>query len=457
MNAPIPLHGGWPILGAFPGLRRNVLKELEKAATKGDLVRLALPALPPVFLVTCPDGIRHVLQGAAENYGRSRFHDQLKPVMGEGLLTADGETWRRQRELLQPHFGASAVRRFVPAIATVVRSRSAAWSATGPAGTEIDVAEEMSALTLEIILRCMFGRADTDDISVAIRIAQSHIAARFWRVIEWPVWLPTPANRRFARAIASIDGAVDRILEGRRLADTRDDLLRSLQSVHGHAGCPAAHLPAAHLQAAHLSDRRLRDEIITILLAGHETSGVALAWALYLLARHPGAAGDIRAEVAATFGQGVPSADQVGALSRTRAVVNETMRLFPPAPWFARRARTADRLLGHPIPRDALVIVSPWLLHRDERWWSDPAAFDPGRFLGERNKARRPWAFIPFGGGPRSCIGLHLAMTEMVVALALIVRDFELSLADHQAPQPQAVITLRPLGALPIRFRPLRR
>ena len=451
MSTPLPLHGGWPILGAYPGLRRNVLQELENAATKGDLVRLALPALPPVFLVNCPDGIRHVLQGAAETYGRSRFHDQLKPVLGEGLLTADGETWRRQKDLLQPHFGASAVRRFVPAIAAVVQSRSAIWSAGGPAGTEIDVAEDMSALTLEIILRCMFGRADTDDISLAIRIAQSHIAARFWRVIEWPVWLPTPANRRFAGAIAAIDGAVDRILEGRPIDDTRDDLLRSLRSVHGHAACPAA--PPA---AARPGDRGLRDEIVTILLAGHETSAVALAWALYLLARHPGAADDIRAEVSATCGDGVPSADQVGGLARTRAVINETMRLFPPVPWFARRARTADRLLGHPIPRDALVIFSPWLLHRDERWWPNPRAFDPGRFLDERNKVRRPWTFMPFGGGPRSCIGLHLAMTEMVVALALIVRDFELSSADRRAPQPQAVITLRPAGPLPIRLRPVR-
>lgn len=445
MDSRIPVHGGWPLLGALPGLRRDVLKELERAAEKGDLVRLALPALPPVFLLTCPDGIRQVLQTRAESYGRTRFHDRLKPVMGEGLVTADGEHWRRQRQFLQPHFNASAVRRFVPTITAAVRGRARLWEGADGTGTEIDVAEEMSVLTLEIILRCMFGRAATDDISSAIREAQAYIAASFWRSFDWPTWLPTPANRRFRRALSTMEGAVKHILEARVGSDDHDDLLRSLESVYSPSACPAGQG----------EERLLRDEAMTILLAGHETSAVALAWALHLVALNGDVADEIRAEATNTLGEAGPSDDNASSLVRTRAVVNEAMRLFPPVPWSARRARTDDQLLGQLIPAGAIVIFSPWLLHRDKRWWSSPVVFDPGRFLGERNKRRRPWSFIPFGGGPRTCIGLHLAMTEMVVVLAMIVRDFELSLADRATPTPQALVTLRPTKPLPITFKPI--
>ena len=447
---PVPVHGGWPVLGALPGLRRDVLGELEKASLKGDLVRLALPALPPVFLMTHPDGVRQMLQTRSDNYGRTPFHDRLKPVLGEGLLTADGEAWARQRKLLQPHFSAASVRRFVPTIAGVVHNRCSSWAASGPAGATVDMGEEMSTLTLEIILRCMFGRAATDDIGWAIRIAQSEVADRFWRPIDWPSWLPTPANRRFQAALDAMDAAVDRILDERTGGEGHDDLLRSLETAYAPDACPVGQRRAGKEET-----RLLRDEAMTTLLAGHETSAVGLAWALHVLARHQDVASEVRAEARATFGDAGPSAEEAGTLVQTRAVVNEAMRLYPPAPWFGRRARADDELLGQPIPAGALVLFSPWLLHRDERWWPDPLAFDPGRFQGERNKTRRPWSFLPFGGGPRSCIGLNLAMTEMTVALAMIVRNFDLVPTNDPTPRPEALITLRPAGPLRVTLEPV--
>ncbi len=440
----VPVHGGWPVLGALPGLRRDLLGELEQAAAKGDLVRLILPLLPPVFLVTHPDGVRHILQARADNYGRTLFHDRLKVVLGEGLLTADGEAWARQRKLLQPHFSAAAVRRFVPTIAGVVHNRCSSWAASGETGTTVDVAEEMSSLTLEIILRCMFGRAATGDIGWAVRIGQAYVADRFWRPVDWPAWLPTAANRRFKQALDAMDAAVDRILDERTAGDGHDDLLRSLTTVYAPGGC----------RAAGGNQRLLRDEAMTTLLAGHETSAVALTWALHLLANHADTAAAIHAEALATFGDAGPSADETGALVQTRAVVNEAMRLFPPVPWFARSALAGDEVLGQPIPAGALVLLSPWLLHRDARWWPDPLTFDPGRFQGERNKTRRPWSFLPFGGGPRTCIGLNLAMTEMTVALAMIVRDFDLVPTNDPTPCPEALITLRPAGPLRVTLKP---
>ena len=446
----VPVHGGWPVLGALPGLRRDLLGELEKASAKGDLVRLILPAMPPVFLVTHPDGIRQMLQARADNYGRTPFHDRLKAALGEGLLTADGEAWALQRRVLQPHFSAASVRRFVPTIAGVVRARCSSWAASGGAGATLEVAEEMSTLTLEIILRCMFGRAATDDIGRSLRVAQRHVADRFWHPVDWSAWLPTPANRRFRQALGAMEAAVNRVLEGRSGEEGHDDLVRSLETIYASGGSPAGGRPAGG------GDKRLlRDEAMTILLAGHETSAVALAWVLHVLARHGDVTAAIRAEALATFGDAGPTADEAGALVQTQAVVNEAMRLYPPVPWFGRRARIDDELFGQSIPAGALVLFSPWLLHRDERWWPDPLAFDPGRFQGERNKTRRPWSFLPFGGGPRSCIGLNLAMTEMTVALAMIVRSFDLVAADNQKPRPEALITLRPSGPLRVALKPI--
>jgi cytochrome P450 len=241
-----------------------------------------------------------------------------------------------------------------------------------------------------------------------------------------------------------MDEVVDRILAERTGGDCHDDLLRSLETAYAPDGCPAGG-----------EQRLLRDEAMTTLLAGHETSAVGLAWTLHLLARHQDVAGEVRAEARATFGDDGPSAEAAGALVQTRAVVNEAMRLFPPVPWFGRRARAPDELLGRPIPAGAIVLCSPWLLHRDPRWWADPLTFDPGRFEGERNKTRRPWSFLPFGGGPRSCIGLNLAMTEMTVALAMIVRDFDLVPTNDPTPRPEALVTLRPSGPLRVTLEPV--
>ncbi|WP_158291867.1 cytochrome P450 [Paracraurococcus ruber] len=438
-GAPV-LRGGWPVLGLLPALRRDPLAVFARARPLGPVVRLPVPGRHPLFAVTDPAATRHVLQENARNYRRTPFHDRLKAVLGEGLLTSDGGLWQQQRRLLQPAFRAERIRRFVAAMADSAAAMAARWEAA--AGEVLDVSQEMSALTLDIAVRCMFGqepRGGDAAIAEAVQEAQDWIAARFWSLApDWTERLPTPRNRRFRRARAALDGLVDRIIQARLAAgETGDDLLGMLLAAQASDG-------------AALDARQVRDEAMTMLLAGHETSAGTLAWCWHLLAKHPEVAAAMRAEIAGVLGdRRLPAPEDLQRLDLVRAVVEETLRLFPAAAWFGRLAAGPDRVAGCDIPAGSILALSPWLLQRDPRYWPDPLRFDPARFAPGMRPL--PYSQFPFGGGPRTCIGNHFALTEMLVALAVLLPRVALRHASAAPVVPELLITLKPAGGLPMR------
>ena len=440
--SPPVLRGTVPLLGVLPALARDPLAVFERARPLGDVVRLAVPGRP-IFVLADPAHVRRVLQENHANYRRTPFHDKLKSVLGEGLLTSEDSLWHRQRRLLQPAFRAERTRRFVGAMDTAAAELGNRWEAAGP-GRVLDVSREMSDLALDVVVRCLLGqerRGGNAAISAAVREAQDWLAGRFWSLAPgWTERLPTAANRRFRRALATLDAALSRIV-GERLAagEAGHDLLGMLL--------------AAQQGSTGLDERQVRDEAMTMLLAGHETSAATLTWTWHLLACHPAIADAVCEEAVQVFGKHPrPDAEGLGRLDLTRAVIEEAMRLYPPVAWFGRLAAGPDRIAGYGVPAGAITVLSPWLVQRDPRLWPDPERFDPARFAPGTRVA--PYAYFPFGGGPRTCIGNHFAMTEMLVALAVLAPRFRLRHAGDGPVRPELLVTLRPAGGLPMRAEP---
>ncbi|MCW2242418.1 cytochrome P450 [Azospirillum canadense] len=433
-----------PVVGLLPQLRHDALAVFQTAQREhGDFVRLQVPGRRPVILIGHPDYVRRVLQDHHANYGRTPFHDMLKPVLGNGLVTSEGELWRRQRRLVQPAFQSKRIRSFVPVMAAAAAETAERWQRVAQADMRIDLAAEMSCLTLTIILRAMFHRDDRHaGIGNAVQMVQEQLASRFWSLTGLFHGLPTPANRRFRRALATLDAAVAAIIAERSEANGQEqDLLAMLL-----AACDEE-------TGTGMDPTQLRDEVMTMFLAGHETSAAGLSWAWYLLTCHPEAAERVREEARSVLAGHQPVWEDVERLAFTRMVVQETLRLYPPIAWFGRRAVAAGMIDGYEVPAGSTVLFSPYVVQRDARFWAEPERFVPERFAPDQ-PVRLPYSYFPFGGGPRTCIGAHFAMTEMVVTLATLVPHFEVSLGITSPIPMQALITLRPAGGLSARIAP---
>jgi cytochrome P450 len=445
-----PTLRGVPVLGVLPELKRDPLAVFARARALGDVVRLAVPGRQAVFVLADPADIRHVLQENNANYRRTKFHDRLKSVLGDGLVTSDGDLWRRQRRLLQPAFRAERIRRFVAIMGRAAVECAGRWERAADDGAVLDAAAEMSDLTLDIVLRCMFGqeqRAGDVAIGAAVRELQEWVAARFWSLApDWTERLPLPANRRFGQARAELDATLARIIQARLdLGEAGDDLLGMLLAAQGAEDDDGA--PEAR---GGIAPRQVRDEAMTMLLAGHETSAVGLAWTWHLLGQHPEVADAVRDEaVSVLAGRDAPDADDLGRLGLVRAVVEESMRLYPPVGWFGRLAAGPDQVGGHAVLAGSVLVLSPWLMQHDRRHWPDPERFDPARFAPGARQA--PYTYFPFGGGPRTCIGNHFAITEMVVTLAVLVARVRLHPASDAPVRAELMVTLRPADGLPMR------
>jgi cytochrome P450 len=435
MKFPIaPGPPGLPLIGNLLSFRHDVLQLLLDARERyGDVVRFRLG--PAIFhLVAHPDLIREVLQEKADQYDKeTRSSAKIRSMTGHGLLTASGELWRRQRRLIQPGFRPAAIATFVERMTAATGAMFGKWQ---PQQT-IDIASEMMRLTYTIVGRALFSAdvaADAEKVEHAMEVLLAHTYRRLERIIDLPEALPTPGNRRFRAALATVDRVVYRILSARRQArygsapaDLLDILLRERDEESGQR----------------MDDRQIRNEVLTLLLAGHETTANALTWTFYLLARHPDAMERVRAEATAVLGDRAPTYEDLAALSFTERVVREAMRLYPPIWAMERRAALADELGGYPIPAGSTVVMSPWVTHRHPAFWSEPERFDPERFTEERADGRPTLAYLPFGAGPRFCIGGHFAMTEAVVITAMVIRSWRLRLVGGHPVVPEPGITLR--------------
>ncbi|MFB4298279.1 cytochrome P450 [Actinomadura sp. NTSP31] len=402
----------------------------------GDAVRLPRDRRRALYLLSRPEHAEHVLVAKQDNYVKAFTYRPLRVFLGDGLLTSEGETWRRHRRLVQPAFAQRHVTAFAPGVAGVAARGIGRW----PDGVMLDAAAHMRRITLDVVGRVLFGSelaGESDATGRALANLQRSAVIGIGATS-----LGDAGMRRVFRLVpgaqragAQLDGMVRRVIDERREAgpgeepDLLDLLMRDVE--------------------APLSDAELRDEVLTLLLAGHETTAAALTWTLILLSRYPAARDRLEAEVDGVLGDGLPDAKELDRLPWTRAVLSESMRLYPPAWTIERDAVADDDVAGAEVSAGSTVAISPYLLHRNPDLWPDPEGFRPERFLGEQDRPRH--AYLPFGGGRRICVGAGFAMMEAVLVLALIAREVRLDLAPGVAVPSRAEVTLRPARPVPMR------
>ena len=392
------------------------------------------------MLVSDPAGVRRVLVENAANYPKTsmdlRFFTAL---FGGGLLGTDGEVWRRHRRVMAPAFDPRSVAAYGPAIAASAREFLTRWDAL-PNGAAVDMAQEMKALTLQVIARTVFSTDSAEIIDlIGGTLSRGLEAASQANILDLlPVigeWRMKARERRLAASSAGLDEAVAALVKAREanLAAAPADLLTRLVAAKDEEGGGAG-----------LTPKEIRDEIITIFMAGHETTAGTLSWTWYVLSQRPVEAARLGAELDAVLAGRPPTPEDLPNLTYTRRVVEESMRLFPAAPGLStRRAREADEVCGHPVPKGAAVTIMPWVIHRHRRLWDDPERFDPDRFAPEGSAGRPRFAYLPFGAGPRVCIGQVLALNESILILAALAQRYSPRLAPGAQVVPQANVTLQ--------------
>jgi cytochrome P450 len=390
-----------------------------------------------LVLLHDPAQIRHVLRTNSRNYLKAEQYEPLKLVVGEGLIVSDGDFWRHQRRLEQPAFH----RRRIAGLASLMVAETARtlsrWSdPSWGQGEPFDVVQEMTDLTLRIISKTLLGPAadrHLKRISNAQSLLDGYLDRRMATFVSLPYWVPTPANLRYRRALANLHGVIDGAIDERKLGGQRgDDLLSML-------------LEARDERTGQGMDRRqLRDEAMTLLFAGHETTATALSWTWWLLGTNAVAESRLHDELDGVLAGRMPEFEDLPNLPYTRMVLQEAMRLYPPAWAISRRAIEDDEVGGYLIPAGTTVLVSPYVTHRNPRYWEHSEIFDPERFLPQRSAGRPEFAYLPFGGGPRKCIGDHYAMTEGVLILATIAQRYRLLPVPEHPVEPQPLLTLKP-------------
>lgn len=399
------------------------------------------------YLVFNPDFVRHILQENAHNYQKGpRYRDVLMPFMGNGLLASDGAFWLRQRRLAQPAFHRRNLESLTRPVQSSVDDLLQQWEEQAQCHQPVPLREGLTTLTLRITLRNLFS-ADADahlpTLVPAIHAVNEQIRmVKVFLPLHLPRWIRTPGRIRFARALATIDEFVYRIIRERRshpgdAVDLVSLLLAARDEETGEA----------------MDDKQLRDELVTMLNAAHDTVTDAMTWAIVLLAQHPEHRARAREEVGRVLNGRPPTAASVTDMPFLGRVFHEALRLYPPGWVIGRTAINDDRLNGYRIPAGALVMISPYVMHRSPRYWDHPEVFDPDRFLPERSESRPKFAFFPFGGGQRLCIGAGLALLEAPMILASILQRFDFDLpAGHQvAASPR--ISLKPRDTVWLRVR----
>jgi cytochrome P450 len=414
--------------------RRDPVKLVTDAARLGRVVRLDLPGR--TFLVTHPTDVKHVLQDNHQNYCKGWVFDRIKPYWGDSLLTADGPTWRRQRHRVQPSFKRERTAGFAPLITRRTEEMLTRWEQVASARGELRVYDEMTQLALVIIGDVLFGLdmwADVPEMSGAARTALAVLKTRVAALAPLPLWVPTPDNRRFNRAMRVLHRYIDEILQRTRDAgDQAPGFLKMLIEARDPEG------------GSPMTERQLHEEILGMLQQGHDTVGEALAWLWYLLSLHPQAERRLFDEIDSVIGSRVPVAADLPRLTYANMVLQEAMRLYPPVWVIPRDAINEDRIGSFPIPAGSTILLSPYLTHRHPDVWDNPEAFDPDRFQPGRCQERPRHAYFPFGGGPRLCMGADMATMEMLLIVVMVAQRFRLALVAGHREEPECILDMVP-------------
>ncbi|MBZ4417376.1 cytochrome P450 [Myxococcus sp. RHSTA-1-4] len=402
-----------------------------------------------VISLVDPEHVRHVLVEHVGRYTKGAGAQRLSAMLGNGLLTSEGDFWKRQRRLAQPAFHRERLVPMVRVMEEEGRRMLERWRERPDPSAPLDLAEEMARTTLSIASRALFSTqviGEAGRVLPALTVAQQEVNGRVLALLPLPLALPTPGNRAFLRARRTLDAVVFDIIARRRRGETTgQDLLAMLMEARDAD------------TGEGMTDAQLRDELMTLFIAGYETTANALSWTWSLLSQHPEVEERARAEVARVLGERAPEAEDIPKLRYLSQVLEESMRIHPPAWVLVRQALEEDVLDGIRIPADPrlIVAISPWTLHRQPDLWPDPERFDPDRFSPERAAGRPRMAYLPFGAGQRLCIGTHFAMMEMVLLLAQVLRRYRLRRVPGTKEHEEPLVALRPKGGVPMFLEPL--
>lgn len=437
MIASPPLRKGLPIVGVLPQFRKNPPVFLQSLARDyGDIVHYRLGP-QDVYLVSNPDWIKDILVTNQTNFTKSRFLERAKILLGEGLLISEGEFHRRQRRLVQPAFHRDRLVGYASKMVECTAQARQTWTD----GAQLDMSREMMRLTLGVVAKTLFSAdvtSEADDIGNALTQVMILFDMVLMPFSEWIEKLPLPSIRRFEKARAFLDKTIYGIIAERRASkEDKGDLLSMLllaQDEDGGTGMGAG-------TGAGMNDKQIRDEALTLFLAGHETTANALMWAWYLLSQNPAAAEQFYDEVDRVLEDRLPIFDDLPRLKYTEGVFAESMRLYPPAWVIGRRAKTDYAIGQYTVPARSILMMSPWVVHRDARWFPSPEQFNPERWT--MPDERPKFSYFPFGGGMRVCIGERFAWMEGVLLLATVAQRWRFKLVPGHPVATAALITLR--------------
>jgi cytochrome P450 len=425
---------------------RDPFRFCMKAAAEHDgLARLDVGP-KRIYLVSHPDYVQHILVTNAKNFGKGAIMNGIRAALGNGLFTADGELWRRQRRLMQPAFHQRQITQMVAAIQEETCRPVDRWGPAIARGEPIDLLDETIRINIRIVLRTLFGASVNHQQASGMIDATNGVFAgmsrRVWTFFV-PASLPLPGQGAFRRAIDELEGRIYAIIAERRKSSAQaSDLLGALLAARDDE------------TGAAMTDQQLRDEIFTLFVAGYESTASSVGWTWYLLAQHKEPALRLRAELDERLGSGDPTFEDLAKLPYLRAVVDEAFRLYPAFPMYFRTSIEGDMVGPYFIPPNASIVISPYATHRDARFWRDPDRFDPERFREGRLTQRELDAYYPFGKGQRICIGKAMALTTAQMSVAMLARRFDMQLPRGRVVEPHFALTLQPRGGLPMLLRP---
>jgi cytochrome P450 len=432
----------WFPLKRIFAFQKDPIALLRKLASYGDVAQMRMALR--VFIISDPELIRQVFLPLSDKLSKGRALERAKILMGDGLLTSEGALHTRQRRLIMPGFHRARISLYGSVMVELAAKLAQSWND----GQELDLRGEMMKLTLDIAGRTMFGAA-LESEAAEISAALTEVMDRFQLAIlpgtMWLRHLPTPGNLRLKRALTRLNDVVYRMIRERReKPEDREDLLSMLLQAQDEENNNAT-----------MTDTQVRDEVMTLFLAGHETTANALSWTWVQLCQNPGIYDQLQAELKSVLGGRLPTPADYPALKYTEKVFSESMRLYPPAWIVGRRALEELELGGYRIPKGSIIVMSQYLMQRDPRFWTDPEKFDPERFSPEEKAKRPSFSYFPFGAGPRGCIGEGFAWMEGILVMATLAQSWRLELLADQNLQASPQFTLRPKGKIRVRLKSL--
>lgn len=445
MNSTVPSFSSAPVVGILPRFIYDPFGTFERARSAGNLNRLDLKFFD-IIAIHNPETASHVLRENQRNYEKGGpFWSSVSMLIGEGLPVSNGELWRRQRRMMQPQFSRTRLEGLAPLVVEALEE-SLAWPDVTNSWQVLPIGDRMPHLAMNVVSATILGkRTSTSEAEVVTRNMDYAVQHLFRAMLtnELPRWLPIPGRKRFQEVVTELQQSMTALIEERRLRPARgsDDLLSMLVEAIDDETKEG------------MTSTQIRDEAMSLFLAGHETTATGLQWSLHFLGTHPEHLGRLREEVDKALGEAPPNFADLPKLGYARWIMQESLRLYPPIWWLPRVAVADDEIEGHSIPAGARIAPITYTIQRHPDFWSNANEFDPERFDTARSAGRHPLAWLPFGAGPRKCIGESLSMLESQLALAMLVQRYDIETPAHDPMPPALSAVIRPKHSIMLRIR----